>query len=40
MNPELTEVTQQLARSLYLFVAFFAGIYIGYIFGFRDGSNL
>lgn len=38
-NQEILETSTQIIRSLYLFVAFFGGVYIGYLFGRKDGDD-
>lgn len=38
-NPDINEISMQIARSLYLFVSFFGGLYIGYLFGRKDGGD-
>ena len=38
-NQDVLEATNSILTALYLFTAFFGGVYIGYIFGRKDESE-
>jgi hypothetical protein len=38
-EPTLTETLKTISEALYFFLSFLGGVYIGYLFGFLDGSN-
>lgn len=38
-NQEIIEISKEITKVLYFFVSFLAGMYVGYLFGFKDGSN-
>ncbi len=38
-NQEIVELSKEITDVLYLFVCFSAGLYVGYLFGRKDGSD-
>jgi hypothetical protein len=38
-NQDVLEATNSIISALYLFTAFFGGVYIGYIFGRKDEND-
>jgi hypothetical protein len=38
-NQEIIEVSGEIVNSLYYFLVFFAGLYVGYLFGRKDEND-
>jgi hypothetical protein len=39
-NQDIVELSKEITNVLYLFVCFTAGLYVGYLFGMKDGNDI